>query len=140
MPPHSRKERHAMGWAEAFLPFRASDGPQGFLGAALLSQDQNLFRLAATWPMVKKTIPPPPGPGEEVDLEDIWDRTVIDFQGWADLCQANALSVVQGFHVLKGNRIIFPDGTLSHQAEMLIKNQAAGEFMAGMKIKPGDLK
>ena len=57
-----------MGWAEALLPYRASDDPQGFLGAALLAQDQTLFRLAATWPRVKKVLPSPPMTGEEIDL------------------------------------------------------------------------
>ena len=37
--------------------------------AALLAQDQTLFRLAATWPRVKRVLPPPPKPGEELDLE-----------------------------------------------------------------------
>jgi len=64
-----------MGWAEALLPYRASDDPLGFLGAALLAQDQTLFRLAATWPRVKRVLPPPPKPGEEIDLEEVWSKT-----------------------------------------------------------------
>jgi len=129
-----------MGWAEALLAFRAADDPLGFLGAALLAQDRHLFRLAAVWPRVGKTLPPPPAPGEEVDLEQVWSRTRIDFDGWAELARLNPLAVVQGFRVLQGNRIIFPDGTLSHQAEALLKKEAAGQFLAGMNLKPGDLK
>jgi hypothetical protein len=129
-----------MGWAEALLPYRAADDHQGFLGAALLAQDQYLFRLAAAWPRVEKTLPPEPAPGEEVDLEQVWRETKIDFNGWAELAQLNALAVVQGFKTLKGNCVIFPDGTLSHQAEALLKKEAAGKFMAQMNIKPGDLK
>ena len=129
-----------MGWAEALLPYRAADDPQGFLGAALLAQDQQLFRLAAAWPRVKKVLPPPPAPGEEVNLEEVWAQTNIDFREWADLAQVNRLEALQGFKALKGNRIIFPDGSLSHQAEALLQKEAAGKFMAKMNIKPGDLK
>ena len=31
---------------------------QGFLGGGILAQDQQLFRLAAAWPLVKKVLPP----------------------------------------------------------------------------------
>jgi hypothetical protein len=129
-----------MGWTEALLVHRAADDHQGFLGAALLAQDRHLFRLAATWPQVKKTLPPAPGPGEDVDLEAVWSLTRVDFEGWAELAQMNPLAVVQGFQALKGNRVIFPDGSLSHQAEALLQKEAAGNFMAKLNIKPGDLK
>ena len=55
-----------MGWSEDLLPYRAEDN---FRGAALVAQDKNLLRLAATWPLVEKTPPEPPAPGEEVNLE-----------------------------------------------------------------------
>ena len=129
-----------MGWTEALLPYRAADDPQGFLGAALLAQDQTLFLLAATWPRVKKVLPPPPGPGEGIDLEKVWEKTRVDFEDWGELAQLNLLVVVQGFKALKGNRVIFPDGSLSHQAEALLQKEAAGRFMAKLDIKPGDLK
>jgi hypothetical protein len=129
-----------MGWAEALLPYRASDDPQGFLGAALLAQDQTLFRLAATWPRVKKVLPPPPGPGEEIDLEKVWDQVRVDFDDWAELAQVSTLVAVRGFQVLKKNLIIFPPDYLSHQAEAVLKKEAAGRFMTKMGLKPGDLK
>ena len=126
-----------MGWPEALLIHRAADN---FQGAALLSQDPTLLRLAASWPMVKREIPEPPGPGEEPDLEQLWSRVKIDMQSWADLAQVQLLVVLQGFKVLRGNRIILPDGTLNHLAETLLQKEAAGGFMAKMGIKPGDLK
>jgi len=129
-----------MGWAEALLPYRASDDPQGFLGAALLAQDQTLFRLAATWPRVKKILPSPPGPGEEIDLETVWEQVRVDFDDWAELAQVSTLAAIRGFQVLKANRVVFPDGSLSHQAEALLKKEAAGRFLGKMNLKPGDLK
>ncbi|MBM4289687.1 MAG: hypothetical protein FJ135_16365 [Deltaproteobacteria bacterium] len=129
-----------MGWAEALLPYRASDDPQGFLGAALLAQDQTLFRLAATWPRVKKVLPPPPGPGEEIDLEKVWEQTRVDFDDWAGLAQVNCLAAISGFQVLKANGVVFPDGSLSHQAEAVLKRKAASAFMTATGIKGKDLK
>ncbi len=129
-----------MGWDEVFLEYRASDDPQGFMGAALLAKDVLLMRLAATWPLVTRELPPPPPVGAEIDLNNIWSLTRINFSEWAALAQVGALQVVTGFAALKGNRIIFPDGSLSHQAEALLKKEAAGKFMAHMNIKPGDLK
>jgi hypothetical protein len=129
-----------MGWAEALLPYRASDDPLGFLGAALLAQDQTLFRLAATWPRVKRVLPPPPQPGEAIDLEEVWSKTVVDFEDWAELAQVNSLTVVRGFQVLRKNLIIFPPGFLSHQAEAVLKRGAAAAFMSATGISGKDLK
>lgn len=129
-----------MNWHDALLPYRASDDPLGFLGAALLAQDQTLFKLAATWPRVQKAIPPPPAPSEEIDLEDVWSKTVFDYEKWAELSQVPSMAAVRGFKVLKGNRVIFPDGSLSHQAEAVIKRGAAAQFMAATGITGKDLK
>jgi hypothetical protein len=129
-----------MGWHEALLPYRASDDPQGFLGAALLAQDQQLFRLAATWPLVKKVLPPFPVSGGGIDLDQVWEQTIIDFEDWADLAQLPPLAVVMGFRTLKGARVVFPDGSLSHQAESVIKRGAATAFMAATGISGKDLK
>ncbi|MGC8817696.1 MAG: hypothetical protein ACP5PX_07970 [Candidatus Hadarchaeum sp.] len=126
-----------MGWREALLPYRAADN---FQGAALVAQDKHLLRLAATWPLVPRTLPDPPGPGEEVDLDEVWRQTLIDFQGWAALSQLPHLVVMEGFKALKGGQVILPDGTLNHAVEALLQKEAAGQFMAKLNIKPGDLK
>jgi len=126
-----------MAWLEALLPFRAQNN---FEGAALLAQNQNLLRLAAAWPRVRRTLPEPPAPGEEVDLERVWKSTKIDFIYWAEITQLHLMVVLEGFKVLKGNQIIFPDGTLSNLSEALIKKEAAGKFLAEMDLKPGELR
>lgn len=126
-----------MSWLEALLPFRADNN---FPGTALLTQSSNLLRLAAAWPLVKRTLPTPPGLGEEVDLEKVWQSTRIDFPGWAEMTQLHPVAVLAGFKVLKGNQIILPDGTLNHLAEALLKKQAAGKFMAEMELRPQDLR
>jgi hypothetical protein len=107
---------------------------------ALAAQDRALLRLAAAWPLVKITPPDPPGPGEEVDLEEVWRKTRVDFEGWAELARLSPLAVMEGFRVLKGNRLILPDGTLNHLMETLLQKEAAGEFMAKLNLKPGHLK
>lgn len=126
-----------MDWWEALLPLRAANN---FQGAALLAQDQNLMRLAAAWPLVRRTLPDYLHLINEADLEKIWQATKIDFPGWAELTQLHPLVVMEGFKVLKGNQIILPDGTLNHLAETLLQKQAAGQFMTEMQIKPGDLR
>ena len=126
-----------MGWSEDLLPYRAEDN---FRGAALVAQDKNLLRLAATWPLVEKTPPEPPAPGEEVNLEEVWGKTRVNFEHWAELAQLNLLVVMEGFRALKGNRLILPDGTLNHLVDTLLQKEAAGQFMAKMGLKAGDLK
>lgn len=126
-----------MTWLEILLPFRARDN---FEGAALLAQSPTLMRLAAAWPWVQRTLPEPPAPEEEVDLEKIWQATRIDFPGWGELAQLHLVAVLQGFKALKGCRVVFPDGSLSHLAEALLKKQAAGRLLAKMDLKPADLK
>ena len=127
-----------MDWPpEVLLIYRASDN---FQGAALVAQDNNLLRLAAVWPLVKRTLPVPPVPGEAGDLETIWGQTKVDFRGWVELAQISSSVVLSGFKVLKGNRLILPDGTLNHLVETLLQKEAAGQFMAKLNLKPGDLK
>jgi hypothetical protein len=124
-----------MGWKEVLLPYRAMDN---FQGAAILAQSSTLMRLAAAWPQVKRQTPDPPPPSHEIDLEDLWKKTVVDFEGWAKLAQLDPLLVMEGFPVLQGNGIIMPDGTLNHLAESLLQKEAAGSLMAQFGIKPGD--
>lgn len=126
-----------MGWEKALMLYRATDD---FHGSALLAQDQNLLRLAAAWPLVPRQLPQPPEPGIEVDLEALWQKTKIDFGAWADLAQLQPLAVMRGFKVLKGMRIILPNGILNHMADSLLQKEAAGRFMAEFGLKPGDLK
>jgi len=131
------EEAAKMGWEEALLPYRAADN---FQGAALLAQDQNLLRLGAAWPLVPRRLPQPPAPGTEVNLEALWQQTQIDFRAWADLAQLQPLAVMRGFKVLKGLRLILPDGSLNHLAGSFLRKEAAGKFMAEFGLKPADLK
>lgn len=126
-----------MGWSEDLLPYRAEDN---FRGAALVAQDKHLLRLAATWPQVERTMPESPPPDAEVNLEEIWGNTKVNFDHWAVLAQLNPLAVMEGFRTLKGNRLILPDGTLNHLVDTLLQKEAAGQFMAKMGLKTGDLK
>ena len=126
-----------MGWAEALLIYRAADN---FQGAAMVAQDRNLLRLAAAWPQVNVDTPEPPGPGGEVNLLKVWGETKVDFEGWAKLTGLSVLEVLTGFEVLSGNRLILPDGTLNHLVETILQKEAAGQFMAKLGLKPGDLK
>jgi len=126
-----------MGWHEVLLPYRAEDN---FRGAAMVAQDKNLLRLAATWPRVRRTMPPYCEQEQNTDLDDLWRRTIVDFDHWASLAQLKPVAVIQGFRALKGNRIILPDGTINHLVDTLLQKEAAGEMMAKLGIKAGDLK
>ena len=126
-----------MSWDDALLIHRAAENYQG---VALMVRDPILMRLAAAWPKVKRQLPNPPSPGQEVDLEALWQKTQVDFQGWAELAQVEAPMVMAGWIVLKGNGVILPDGTLNHLADSVMKKEAAVSLMAQFGIKPGDMK
>ncbi len=126
-----------MGWDDALLIHRAAENYQG---VALMVRDQILMRLAAAWPKVRRQFPEPPPPGQEVDLEVLWEKTKIDFQGWAELAQVDSLQVMEGWKVLKGNEVILPDGTLNHLADSVLKKEAAGQLLNQFGIKPGEMK
>ena len=126
-----------MTWQEALLIHRAAENYQG---VALMVRDPVLMRLAAAWPKVKRQLPEPPPQGQEVDLEALWQKTGIDFQGWAELAQVEALQVINGWQVLKGNGLILPDGTMNHLADNVLKKEAAGTLMAEFGIKAGEVK
>ena len=126
-----------MTWQDALLIHRAAENYQG---VALMVRDPVLMRLAAAWPKVKRQLPEPPTQGQEVDLEALWQKTGIDFQGWAELAQVEALQVINGWQVLKGNGLILPDGTMNHLADNVLKKEAAGTLMAEFGIKAGEVK
>jgi hypothetical protein len=50
------------------------------------------------------------------------------------------VAVLAGFEALQRNRLIMPDGSLNHLVETLLQKEAAGQFMAKLGLKPGDLK
>lgn len=56
------------------------------------------------------------------------------------MAQVDALQVMEGWKVLKGNEIILPDGTLNHLADSVLNKEAAGQLLTQFGIKPGDLK
>ena len=126
-----------MGWAEALLIYRAAENYQG---VALMVRDPILMSLAAAWPKVRRQLPDPPPPGQEVDLEALWQNTGIDFQGWAELAQVEASMVMRGWKVLQGHEIILPDGTLNHLADSVLKKEAAGQLLNQFGIKPSEVK
>jgi hypothetical protein len=123
-----------MTWSDALLIHRAAEN---YCGVALLVLDPVLMRLAAAWPQVKRQLPDPPSPGQEVDLEALWEKTKIDFRGWAELAQVNPLQVMEGWKVLRGNGIVLPDGSLCHLADGVLKKEAAGELLSQFGVKPG---
>jgi len=126
-----------MSWSDALLIHRAAENYQG---VALMVRDPILMSLAAAWPKAKRQLPDPPPQGTEVDLEALWQKTQVDFQGWAELAQVDALQVINGWQVLKGNGVILPDGTLHHLADSVLKKEAAGHLLNQFGIKPGDMK
>ena len=126
-----------MSWDNALLIHRAAENYQG---VALMVRDPILMRLAAAWPKVKRQLPDPPPPGQEVDLEALWQKTRVDFQGWAELAQVDICQVMDGWKVLMGNGVILPDGTLNHLADSVLKKEAAGEMLKQFGVKPGEVK
>lgn len=126
-----------MSFQDALLVHRAAEN---YHGAALMVRDPILLRLAAAWPKVRRQLPDPPPPGTEVDLEALWQKTRIDFQGWGELAQADPIQVLEGWTVLMGNGVILPDGTLNHLADSIIKKEAAGTIFAEFGFKPGEMK
>ena len=126
-----------MSWSDALLIHRAAENYQG---VALMVRDPILMSMAAAWPKVKRQLPDSPPVGQKVDLEALWQKTQVDFQGWAELAQVDICQVMEGWKVLRGNGVILPDGSLSHLADSVLKKEAAGQLLNQFGIKPGDMK
>ena len=67
-----------MSWDDALLIHRAAENYQG---VALMVRDPILMSMAAAWPKVKRQLPDSPPPGQEVDLEALWQKTQGRFPG-----------------------------------------------------------
>ena len=126
-----------MSWDDALLIHRAAENYQG---VALMVRDPILMSMAAAWPKVKRQLPDSPPQGQEVDLDTLWQKTRIDFQGWAELAQVDICQVMEGWKVLRGNGVILPDGSLSHLADSVLKKEAAGQLLNQFGIKAGGVK
>jgi len=126
-----------VSWDKALLIHRAA---KNYQGVALMVRDPILMRLAAAWPKVKRQLPDPPPPGQEVDLDALWQKTKVDFQGWAELAQVDICQAMDGWKVLMGNGVILPDGTLNHLADSVLKKEAAGEMLKQFGVKTGEVK
>jgi len=126
-----------VSWDNALLIHGAAENYQG---VALMVRDPILMSMAAAWAKVKRQLPDPPPPGNEVDLEVLWQKTRVDFQGWAELAQMDICQVIEGWKVLMGNGVILPDGTLNHLADSVLKKEAAGEMLKQFGVKPGEVK
>ncbi len=126
-----------MSWDNALLIHRAAENYQG---VALMVRDPILMSMAAAWAKVKRQLPDPPPPGQEVDLEALWQKTRVDFQGWAELAQVDICQAMDGWKVLMGNGVILPDGTLNHLADSVLKKEAAGEMLKQFGVRPGEVK
>lgn len=103
---------------------------------ALLAKPR-LFSLALAWTVVAKEFTPPPN--GNADLDNLWDKVKFDFAELQDLSGLTALETVQGFNVLRKNRIILPDGTLNQYAKALIsgkvKESLDALFPKGSKLQ-----
>jgi len=126
-----------MSWPDALLIHRAAEN---YHGVALMVRDPILMRLAAAWPQVRRQLPDLTPPGQEVDLEALWQKTKVDFLGWAELAQMDICQVMEGWKVLRGNGVILPDGTLNYLADSVLKKEAAGEMLKQFGVKPGEVK
>ena len=126
-----------MSWSDALLILRAAEN---YHGVALMAQDLILMRLAAAWPQVRRQLPDLPPPGQEVDLEALWQKTKVDFLGWAELAQVDICLVLEGWKVLRGNGVILPDGSLIHLADSVLKKEVAGQLLNQFGVKLGEMK
>ena len=67
-----------MSWDNALLIHRAAENYQG---VALMVRDPILMSMAAAWAKVKRQLPDPPPPGQEEDLDALWQKTRVDLPG-----------------------------------------------------------
>lgn len=90
--------------------------------AALVLRDKALQAVLACWPNVRRTIDYS-APPSLATLDDLWAAVKFDDRDLAELAGLPNGRALLEFRRAKGNRLIYPDGSLHQLAKVVLQKQ-----------------
>jgi hypothetical protein len=88
--------------------------------AALVLRDRALQAVIACWPMVKRSVPDADFPAS-LSLDQLWSLVSFDEREVVELSGISSGLALSAFRRAKGNRLIYPDGSVHQLAKVVLQ-------------------
>lgn len=88
--------------------------------ASLVLRDRALQAVIACWPMVRRQAPDEI-PGEVFDLDALWGMVAFDEREVVELSGVSAGLAIAALRRARGNRLIYPDGSVNQTAKVVLQ-------------------
>lgn len=95
--------------------------------ATLVLRDKALQSVIACWPMVKRSFPDCCF-DEDTPLDVLWGWVKFDERDVVELSGLSTGVALAALRRAKGNRLIFPDGSVHHWAKLVLQQVVKGAF------------
>lgn len=103
--------------AEAVNRFREAENRES---ASLVLRDRALQAVIACWPMVHRSVPDADIPAS-LSLDQLWSLVSFDEREVVELSGISSGLALSAFRRAKGNRLIYPDGSVHHLAKVILQ-------------------
>ena len=125
----SRKSRFTR-WLDTFKNEEKAES------TLVLAEDKKLTRLLLAWQrtnVVQKRRPPkaPEADNTNGRWDWLWSCVTFSTDDIASVAGLEPRQIVSGLAILRGNRLIYPDGTISRFAAQFLRVKTAGLFRLG---------
>lgn len=106
-----------MKFVDAVMQCRADENKEV---ASLVLRDRALQAVIACWPMVRRQAPDET-PGDVFDLDALWGMVAFDEREVVELSGVSAGLAIAAFRRARGNRLIYPDGSVNQTAKVVLQ-------------------
>ena len=103
--------------AEAVNRFREAENRES---ASLVLRDRALQAVIACWPMVHRSVSDADIPAS-LSLDQLWSLVSFDEREVVELSGISSGLALSAFRRAKGNRLIYPDGSVHHLAKVILQ-------------------
>ena len=103
--------------AEAVNRFREAENRES---ASLVLRDRALQAVIACWPMVHRSVSDADIPAS-LSLDQLWSLVSFDEREVVELSGISSGLALSAFRRAKGNRLIYPDGSVHQLAKVILQ-------------------
>lgn len=107
-----------LSFVEAVEAFRKVETNES---AALVLRDRALQSVIACWPNVSRRLPEGRSDFSGLALDELWSLTDFDERDVVDLSGIGCGLALAAFRRAKGNRLIYPDGSVHKVAKVILQ-------------------
>lgn len=121
-----------MTFEEAIKKFRAMEQIEDVMQLVGKDPQQEILRkIVVAWPKVRinRTTTKIKPPGDEFGLWDwLWTQVIIDTEKIAGIVGSGQGTTEKNINLLRGNRIVYPDGTVSSFATKALRQMMKSQL------------